>query len=247
MAPQKQPSTSVQQNSINTATTQLLNFPILENEISVDSVARYFGGRSGYKPDKKTSDRIERCIGTACKLAAPKGTYTILPVTKVSPGKEMYLYNGLQLIVPDCFDDLGTRLVAISIGTLGEELERQCRSLAKSGEIYESTLFDSVGTTMLDLLSEKISDTIANSCKNDGLLKGERFSPGLDGYPLEHQRLLFDLADNDSVGVSLNSSNIMIPTKSVSFFLVLTKTPQKQTKNKCNSCRMRNCQFRLMA
>ena len=159
----------------------------------------------------------------------------------------MYLYNGLQLIVPDCFDDLGTRLVAISIGTLGEELERQCRSLAKSGEIYESTLFDSVGTTMLDLLSEKISDTIANSCKNDGLLKGERFSPGLDGYPLEHQRLLFDLADNDSVGVSLNSSNIMIPTKSVSFFLVLTKTPPKQTKNKCNSCRMRNCQFRLMA
>ena len=116
MAPQKQPSTSVQQNSINTATTQLLNFPILENEISVDSVARYFGGRSGYKPDKKTSDRIERCIGTACKLAAPKGTYTILPVTKVSPGKEMYLYNGLQLIVPDCSHFLRSVLFLISHG-----------------------------------------------------------------------------------------------------------------------------------
>ena len=244
--PSKQPSTSVQYNSFKTAAAQLLNFPIFENEISVESVARYFGGRIGYKPDKKTSGRIERCIADACRLATPKGTYTIVPVTTVNPGKSMCLYNGLQLTVPECFNDLGTRFVAISIGTLGEELESQCRSLAKSGEIYQSTLFDSVGTTMLDLLSEKISDAIAKSYKNDGLLKGERFSPGLDGYPLEQQRSLFNLADSESIGVSLNSSNIMIPSKSVSFFLVLTKTRKNLTKNKCNSCRMGNCQFRLM-
>lgn len=222
------------------------HFSIAEAEISIESVARYFGGRTGYKPNPKTADKIRCAIGAACDLVTPKVTHTVLPVASVIPGKQMILDNGLKLVVPDCFDDEDTRLVAASIGTLGEELEQKCRDLASSGKIYESTLFDSIGTSMLDLLSEKISDTVENMYKIDGLVRGERFAPGLDGYPLEHQQLLFEMTDSHSVGVSLNSSNIMLPTKSVSFFMVLTETaPKKHTKNKCNSCRMGDCQFRI--
>lgn len=241
-----QPSKSTPADSASKP-SQSSHYSIIETEISIESVARYFGGRTGYKPNQKTADKIRRAIGAACDLVTPKVTHTVLPVASVIPGKQMILENGLKLVVPECFVDEDTRLVAASIGTLGEELEQHCRDLASSGKIYESTLFDSIGTSMLDLLSEKISGAIADMYKSDGLLRGERFAPGLDGYPLEHQQLLFEMTDSHSVGVSLNSSDIMTPTKSVSFFMVLTETaPKKHTKNKCNSCKMGDCQFRII-
>ena len=224
--------------------SQVFDFSFVKTDISVETVARYFGG-SRYTINEKTSARIHRCINAACKLVYPKATYTIFPVSSIIPGKEIVLEDGLRVLLPECFDAPGTQLIAAIIGTLGERLEKECRELAGNGEIYESTLFDAVGTVMLDLLSAKICAIIEKVGSKDGLVKGARFAPGIDGYPLEQQHLLFKIADNESVAVFLNSSAIMVPTKSISFFMVLTDTlGKKETKNKCGLCRLQNCQFR---
>jgi hypothetical protein len=218
----------------------------IKKDLPIDSVARYFGG-TGYKADAATRDRIRRAIDLASELVSPQGTYTLCSVAEISPGVQIFLENGSGLFIPECFVDQGVRLVATAIGTLGGSLEKQCRQLAGEGQIYESTLLDAVGTAMLDLLGEKISRTIAQDGHRLGLFKGQRFGPGLDGYPLEQQKILFGIADNESVGVLLNSSAIMVPTKSISFFLMLTKTVQKnEVTNKCNSCRLTGCKFRMV-
>jgi len=217
----------------------------IKADVSIELVARYFGGNS-YTPDKTTRDRIYRCINAASELAVPRATYTLFPVSSIIAEKEVLLEKGVRLSIPGCFADPGAKLVAAVIGTLGEKLEQHCRILADKGEIYESTLFDAVGTAMLDMLSEKICLILEQAGNQYGLLKGPRFAPGIDGYPLEQQHLLFEMADNASVGVSLNSSAIMMPAKSISFFMILTQTSGKnETKNKCTLCRMRKCQYRL--
>ena len=221
-------------------------FSSVTKDVSIDHVARYFGG-NGYKPDEKTSERIRQCIDVAAECVTPKATYTIFPVAGIIAGKEIILENGLKLSLPECFTDSGTTLMATVIGTLGEGLEEKCRDLASSGKIYESTLFDAVGTAMLDLMSDEICKRIENIGKQSGLLRGERLGPGIDGYPLEQQHQLFKLAGNESINVSLNSSAIMIPTKSISFFMMLTTTAHKsETKHKCSVCRLPNCQFRML-
>ena len=48
---------------------------------------------------------------------------------------------------------------------------------------------------------ELISDTIVQHYRQSGLLEGHRFAPGLDGYPLKHQQLLFKIVDNKSIDV----------------------------------------------
>ncbi len=215
-------------------------------DISIESVARYFGG-NGYIANKMTSDRIRRAIDEVSNLITPMGTYTLHKVSNINPYEKVFLENGSRFCIPECVVDPGTRLVATAIGTLGDKLEKKCRQLANQGEIYESTLFDAVGTAMLDLLGENISTAIEQDGKRLGLAKGPRFAPGLDGYPLEQQRLLFKVADNESVDVFLNSSAIMIPTKSISFFLMLTKTLlTNEETSKCNSCRMTACQYRMV-
>jgi len=157
------------------------------------------------------------------------------------------LENGVKLSIPDCAFDPDTRIVVAAIGTLGDKLEKRCRQLASQGKIYDATLLDAVGTAMLDDLTGKISKRIVQEGKQAGLLQGYRFAPGLEGYPLEQQQVLFQLADNGAVNVFLNSSAIMTPAKSISFFLMLTKTGLKKNKgtHKCSSCKLTGCQFRM--
>ncbi len=225
---------------------QIPGLSSVKSDVSVESVARYFGGNN-YIADNKTIDRIRRAINEVSDLVTPKGTYTLCSVSDMKPGKSMILGKGLELSIPDCFADSGVCLIATAIGTLGDKLEKQCRQLAKEGKIYESTLLDAVGTGMLDLLGEKICATIVQDGNLSGLREGFRFAPGLEGYPLEQQQLLFQIADNESVDVFLNSSAIMLPTKSISFFLMLTKTVLKSKEtNKCNSCRMVGCRYRMV-
>jgi len=218
----------------------------LKSDVSIDSVARYFGGNN-YIADKKTISRINRAIDEASNLITPRATYTLCSVSEMKPGEEMILENGWRLSLPECIGDLGSRFVAATIGTLGDKLEKQCRKLAESGQIYESTLLDAVGTAMLDFLGERISAAIKKDGNRIGLAGCVRFAPGLEGYPLEQQRLLFQIADNESVGVVLNSSAIMMPTKSISFFLVLTTTIlRNKTTDKCSSCRLVGCRYRTI-
>ncbi len=225
---------------------QIPGLSSIKADVSVNSVARYFGGNK-YIADKKTNGRIRRAIDEASSLISPEGTYTLYSVSEMKPGKEMILENGLRLGLPECIADPGIRLIAAGIGTLGDKLEKQCRQLADGGQIYESTLLDSVGTAMLDLLGESISNAIEQDGSHMGLSRGLRLAPGLEGYPLEQQRLLFEIADNESVGVFLNSSAIMIPTKSISFFLMLTATVLKNKEtDKCSSCRLVGCRYRIV-
>ncbi len=225
---------------------QFSNLSSIASDVSVESVAHYFGGR-GYVASKKTTGRICRAIDEVSSLVTPKATYTMCPVSDLGPGKEMVFGKEFRLEIPDCSADPGARLVATAIGTLGDKLEKQCRLLANEGKIYQSTLFDAVGIALLDLLAEKICRTIVREGSRSALAKGFRFAPGLEGYPLEQQQLLFQIADNESVGVFLNSSAIMIPVKSISFFQILTETAVKSEKtDKCNSCRMTGCQYRMV-
>jgi len=217
----------------------------IKKEVSVESVARYFGGK-GYKLDDRTRDRITDCVDASCRLIAPQAAYTLFPVAEVIPGSGLVLGSGEMLQLPECFTDTGSRFVAAVVGTLGPELEKHCRDLANNGAVYNSTLFDAVGTAMLDILSEKACQFLGNESGQGKLYCGQRFAPGIDGFPLEKQFQLFEMADNESVGVSLNSSAIMVPAKSISFFLLLSKTvPKSAAVHKCSLCQMYDCQFRM--
>lgn len=219
----------------------------ITSAVTIESVTRYFGG-SRYRPDEATIKHVRSSINTASKLVIPQATYTLFTVSRVTTGKEVILETGTHLNVPDCLEVGDAQLVSVVIGSLGAGLENYCRSLAAKGEIYQSTLYDAIGTALLDLLSEEISGRIEQTCTPYGLMNGPRFAPGIDNYPLEHQHQLFRLADGKSIGVTLNSSVIMVPTKSISFFQTLSKSESKHRAiYKCGQCRLTNCQFRMTA
>ena len=78
-----------------------------------------------------------------------------------------------------------------------------------------------------------------------------RFSPGYGDVPLEIQKdivMLLDCAKR--IGVSLNDSLLMSPSKSVTAFIGLQEPSGKMDKrevkstNKCAACAKTDCDFR---
>ncbi len=83
-------------------------------------------------------------------------------------------------------------------------------------------------------------DTIKNQY---GVSKLSSMNPGsLEGWPIEHQKLLFNLLKNkqEDIGVELTESYLMVPQKSVSGILFKSKSGYTN----CKLCEMVNCPSR---
>ena len=101
---------------------------------------------------------------------------------------------------------------------------------------------------MLDTMGKKIEKIVDSQARHMGLFTGCRLGPGLNGVALENQALLFNLLDVETVGVHLNESFIMHPSKSISAFIIFNDSEQREaTGNKCSRCKMKRCQFRVRA
>ncbi|MFZ3047669.1 MAG: hypothetical protein WA151_17290, partial [Desulfatirhabdiaceae bacterium] len=170
----------------------------------IEAVERYFGG-SSYTADFKTRAIIEDAIHHACRIVSPLMVFAINPVWSASAGT-LNLSGGQMLPLPDGVCDMTARFLAAVIGTLGKELETECRLLARKQNIYQSMLLDAVGTAMLDAMDIKIRTRIDAEIRPLGVCVGIRFAPGLNEYPMDHQQTLFQLADGSAIEVRLNDA-----------------------------------------
>ena len=71
-----------------------------------------------------------------------------------------------------------------------------------------------------------------------------RFSPGYGDLPLSAQKNIFAVLDPERrIGLTLNSSLLMSPSKSVTAFVGLGNT-EKRGSNKCSLCEKTDCTLR---
>ena len=179
------------------------------------------------------------------QLIVPVASLTFHEVAKHEEDGIVRLQEGVCLEVPRPLDDYHARSLAVAIGSLGAGLESCCRTLARQKQVYRSTLLDAAGTAILDVLDIKLRCVLDDHAGRSGLFAGMRFSPGLEGYPLERQRVLFRLAGEATAGVRLNEACIMEPAKSISFFrLLCSKQSDEDASDKCRRCQLVHCQFR---
>jgi len=209
-----------------------------------NAVARYFGG-SDYPLSGKTRQQIRAGVEQGLEMVRPVVSYRAMPVGDIeSVCKNVWPEGAIAEILTGNMDS-HTRYLAVYVGTLGDTLETMCRDLADRNRMYQSLLLDAVGTAILDLLGTLCSDIVACHAKQLGLFTGCRLGPGLNGFSLGNQALLFDLLGKKSAGVHLNEAFIMQPAKSISAFTICTDTEQpKNPGSKCLQCTMKQCQFR---
>ncbi len=226
-----------------TTSRNIIRYAPTDLVVRPGQVARYFGG-ARYAPDPQTRERIAEAISKGGGLIRPAAALSLHRIRETTPGGDIVLAGGPVLAGGAGLCGPQSVYLAAVVGTLGPQLEEHCRELASRGDIYAATLMDAVGVALLDELGEKIHRDLTRRASDRGLCCGCRLGPGLNGFPVEAQHLIFQLADAAAIGVTLNDSLVMTPVKSISFLTPLGPGPGRPPGAKCRDCRLKNCQFR---
>ncbi len=132
----------------------------------------------------------------------------------------------------------GCEEVVIFAATVGLELDRLIRrytSLSPAKALF----FQAIGAERI----ESLCDAFCEELKESGLQLRPRFSPGYGDFPLEVQRDIFRVLDCPrKIGLSLNESLLMSPSKSVTAIIGIGR--ESEAENKCSACEKQDCQYR---
>ena len=109
--------------------------------------------------------------------------------------------------------------LAIVVGTIGANLERQVKHLLDGSEPLLGLLLDGIGNAAIDSLVGEVCRVIADIARLRGYQASSPFSPGMPGFLITEQWPLFKLVPAGQIGVSLTTTGIMVPLKSVSMVI----------------------------
>lgn len=176
---------------------------------------------------------LQRLIDTAAPLIEPKAAYKMCYIEKKL--KDAVIVEGMRLksrVLRKNLDPV-ERLFPYVV-TIGARLEE---TLRKIGDPLEKYYLDVIGNVALAAARKCLHGHL---CKKFALGKISFMSPGsLPDWPLEAQSPLFELLSDveNTIGVHLTRSLLMIPTKSVSGIYFQTEVSFLS----CQLCQRGNC------
>ena len=141
----------------------------------------------------------------------------------------------------------GSKEVILFAGTIGIGIDRY---IAKYQHISPSRalIAQAYGAERVEALCDLFCGQIRDEVKKDGLYTTPRFSPGYGDLLLKTQKEICSLLDcSRKIGVSLNDSLLMTPSKSVTAIFGLTACERKPDRHKCTDCDKEDCEFRIRA
>jgi hypothetical protein len=139
------------------------------------------------------------------------------------------------------------RHMTLFVLTMGSEVSERITELFKVTDYALGAMLDSVVSMAADKAAGVVEDQVGQAyCgKSDAALA---YSPGYCGWHISGQRMLFDYLKPAEIGVTLNSSFLMSPIKSVSGVVIAGPAPIHKFVPKfnfCRECRTKSCVERI--
>jgi hypothetical protein len=213
-------------------------------------VLRRQGLGGGAKVRPEIGILVQELVGTVRKshLLEPAVAYEIYAVTditqrKLSLDSDLAGHLPLLQLIP------GAKEMTIAVCTIGPRLEKKVTDYTSQGEPLRGMLLDGIGSVAVDSLAEEFCKFVANEASSRDYEAGSPINPGMPGLPITTQWALLELVPAQQIGVSLTSSGMMIPRKSVS--MIIGIGPQMATWTRaevCARCHLsKDCPYRIPA
>lgn len=135
--------------------------------------------------------------------------------------------------------------IIIFAATVGLEIDRYIAKQQKVSPV-KALLANAYGAERIENLCNTFCNDIKEQLQTENRFITKRFSPGYGDFPLEAQKEMFALLDpNRQIGVSLNESLLMSPSKSVTAIMGIKQGKCENTaEQKCSDCNKADCVFR---
>jgi hypothetical protein len=219
--------------------------PVLKNieiRISTDELLRAQGS-AAQRPAVRAMARW--ASAEAQRLAEPAAVWDLLPVHQVDGDRacvgEAWLRVGphADLLAP-------ARQALVSVVTIGPTLEAEVRRLNQEGSPLESFMLDSAGVLALAAVGDSLRRLAEDLAAQRNWGVSLALAPGsLVGWPVHDQRTLCSLLDLAAIGVTLNSSQVLVPHKSASRLVGLGPGyTARQVESACRFCPQRETCWR---
>lgn len=213
-------------------------------DIRKNEVFRYLGYQK-HPHDAETEALVAEISGTVAKAVTPKSIYREFTLD-ISPEKIIIGGNsGIATESRGLRKNLGgCKSVLLFAATLGAEADALVRkySLVSSAR---AAVAQAVCAEAIENYADEINEKIRIQQAENGRFLRPRFSPGYGDFPLSYQTDFFRLLDiSKHIGVSLNDSLLMIPTKSITAIIGISDRETECGADKCRNCGKKDCDFR---
>lgn len=141
----------------------------------------------------------------------------------------------------------GAVSLALFAVTLGDEISDRINALFDAGDLAEGYILDQVASFAADELASTAGRRFRALAEADDRVDVLPYSPGYCGWYVSGQKALFEHLHPGQIGISLNDSCLMQPTKSVSGVLVLAPVDAHEFSPAfpcCVTCTTLDCQER---
>ncbi len=138
----------------------------------------------------------------------------------------------------------GCGKAVIFAATVGLELDRL---IARYGRLSpaKGLMLQALGSERIEALCDTFCAQLAENYAAHGLHAKLRYSPGYGDLPLEAQRELFRVLECEKrIGLYLNESLLMSPSKSVTAIVGLGTAAETCERGGCRECSKTDCGFR---
>ena len=163
---------------------------------------------TGRKPqtNPKMASIKNAVLAEALDLIEPVAIWSRIEPENFSaiPGSQKRSFSGLQALIG-------------AVCSIGGRLEKQTHHYFETQEYALGYFLDMVGTLSVAKLAQIIGEDLR------GQYSALHWAPGDDrgDVDLESQRFLFNQLPAQEIGIQLTENNIMLPIKSLSFFLAI--------------------------
>ena len=184
------------------------------DNVNKREVLRYMGCKNS---DNETDRLLDDCLNELAGKLKYKTVYGIFDVNITGEECSFLRFSVKSKDLAKTLD--GCKRVIIFAATVGFEIDRL---ISKYSQISPSKalMFQAIGAERIEALCGLLCSDVSNQL---GVRLKNRFSAGYGDLPLSSQNDIFRVLDcTKKIGVSLNNSLLMLPTKSVTAFVGIT-------------------------
>lgn len=199
-------------------------------------ILRYAGCKTA---DEEVEKLLKTCLSEAKDQLKFNVCYAFL---SVSVRGNVCDFGTFMIESDDLIKNLtGCEKVVVFAATVGVGIDRLISKYSRISP-SKALMFQAIGAERIETLCDRFCDDIKNEVKRN--LK-PRFSPGYGDVPLSLQKDIFNLIGCEKkIGLTLNDSFLMSPTKSVTAFVGISNGDKIERNNKCEICNNQGCTFR---
>ena len=216
--------------NVTVLTKSYKKIPFCEKEI-----LRYAMCRNGNEQEREL---LSSCIEEAEHNFSHTVCYCILPITVSGDVCDFGVFSLNSKSLAKNLE--GSSEAIVFSATAGINIDRL---IAKYSRIMpsRSVMMHAIGTQQIEALCDAFCKDMENETRMHTTM---RFSPGYGDLSLDVQKDILSLLDTSKrIGVCLNDSMLMSPSKSVTAIVGLKKDREEKT-DKCSKCNKKDCSFR---